>query len=134
MRRTLAILWAAPYSLFGLLLAPFFSSHRSRHGVLLCEGAAWPRRLGWRYRAITFGHVVLAIDRLDPATLAHELIHVRQYEMWGPLMVPAYLLASAWALVRGRAPYTDNAFEVVARRDGPPLALALAEDKATGGA
>jgi hypothetical protein len=82
---------------------------------LLCEGASWPRKLGWRYRAITFGHVVLSIDELDPATLEHEMEHVRQYERWGLLYFPAYLLGSIGALFRGGHYYRDNPFEKKAR-------------------
>ncbi|HEX2239757.1 MAG TPA: signal peptide prediction [Actinomycetota bacterium] len=126
----LARLWAAPYSVLGLLLAPFFRARTVRYGVLWCEGAAWPGKLGWRYRAITFGHVVLAVDRLDTHTVAHELIHVRQYERWGPFMVPAYLLAALWNLVKGRPPYLENAFEVAARTEAPALALTLARHEA----
>ena len=44
-------------------------------------------------------------------TRAHELVHVRQYERWGPLFVPAYLLSSAYFLIRGCDPYLDNPFE-----------------------
>ena len=85
----------------------------------MCEGAAWPRRLGWRYRAITFGHVVLATETLDDATLRHELAHVGQYERWGILFVPAYLMASLFQLLRGRHHYSDNPFEAAARRSAP---------------
>ncbi len=77
----------------------------------MCEGAGWPGRLGWRYRAITFGHVVLSVDALDEATLRHELVHVAQYEKWGPLFVPLYLLASARAALGGGHHYRDNHFE-----------------------
>ena len=113
--RLLKLLWAGPASLLGLILAPFFARRRAREGVLLCEGAGWPGRLGWRYRAITFGHVVLAVDELDDHTWRHELVHVRQYERWGPLLIPAYLAAAAVCAVRGRHPYRDNPFEVQAR-------------------
>lgn len=119
--------WAAPYSVIGLLLAPFFQSRAVRYGVLWCEGAEWPRRLGWRYRAITFGHVVLSVDELDPVTVAHELVHVRQYERWGPFMVPAYVVAALWNLLGGRGPYSDNPFEVAARREAPAFAARLAD-------
>lgn len=113
--RGLRLLWAAPGSLLGLALAPFFRRRFIRRGVLLCEGATWPRKLGWRYRAITLGHVVLAVDELDDHTFQHELVHVRQYEHWGPLYMPAYVLASVMALLRGGHLYRDNRFEVAAR-------------------
>jgi hypothetical protein len=113
--RALRVAWAAPWSLLGLLLAPFFRTRRVVTGALLCEGASWPRRLGWRYRAITFGHVILCVDRADEALLAHELVHVRQYERWGPLFIPAYLVASMWTRARGRRAYADNPFELAAR-------------------
>jgi hypothetical protein len=117
--RALAYLWAAPGSLVGLLLAPFFRRRSVTRGVLLCEGASWPRKLGWRYRAITFGHVVLAIDELDPGTLRHELVHVRQYERWGAFLLLLYPAASLVALARGRHYYRDNPFEVEARAGSP---------------
>ena len=116
LRQVMAIAWAAPGSLIGILLAPLFRERFVTRGVLLCEGASWPRRLGWRYRAITFGHVVLAVDELDEDTLDHELVHVGQYERWGPLFVPAYLVAGALARIRGGDAYRDNPFEVAARR------------------
>jgi hypothetical protein len=117
--RILRLVWAGPYSLLGLLLAPFFRRRSRRRGVLLCEGAAWPRRLGWRYRAITFGHVVLSVDELDERTFEHEMAHVRQYERWGPAYLPAYGLSSLKALVRGRHYYRDNGFETAARAVEP---------------
>lgn len=123
MARFLAIAWASPASLVGLLLAPFFQRRSYCRGVILCEGASWPRRLGWAYRAITFGHVVLAVDELDAATFEHELAHVAQYERWGPLLLPAYVVASAWAVVGGGHYYRDNYFERTAR-----LALAPADE------
>ncbi|MDQ4095632.1 MAG: DUF4157 domain-containing protein [Actinomycetota bacterium] len=113
--RLIRILWGAMWSVVGLALMPFFRRRSIVRGVLLCEGASWPRRLGWRYRAITFGHVVLAVDELDPETLRHELAHVAQYERWGPLFVPAYLLASLRARFAGGDAYRDNQFEVEAR-------------------
>lgn len=85
-------------------------------GVILAEGARWPGRLGWSYRAITLGHVVLSVDEIDERTLAHELVHVRQFERWGPLLTILYPLASLGALLRGQHHYRDNLFEVQARR------------------
>jgi hypothetical protein len=61
---------------------------------------------------MTLGHVVIGRDRdcLDHSR-AHERIHVRQAERWGPLFIPAYLLASLFAKLRGRDAYRDNPFE-----------------------
>ena len=48
-----------------------------RRLVLFCSGG----------RAVALGHRVFLPDDCaeDPAVLAHELHHVRQYEEWGPL-------------------------------------------------
>ena len=111
MRRPARLLWAAPASLVGIVLSPFFDGRFVTRGVVLCEGARWPRKLGWRYRAITFGHVVLAVDELDGETMRHELVHVEQYERWGVFFFPAYALAALAAAFRGGHPYRDNRFE-----------------------
>jgi hypothetical protein len=42
---------------------------------------------------------------------AHEQVHVRQYERWGPFFVPAYLASSLWQGLCGRHLYRDNHFE-----------------------
>jgi hypothetical protein len=64
------------------------------------------------FSAMTLGHVILAVDRSTLAQLrAHERVHVRQYERWGPLFVPAYFLSSLVQLLRGRNPYRENHFE-----------------------
>jgi hypothetical protein len=62
--------------------------------------------------AMTLGHVILGQtgDDLD-LSYEHELVHVRQYERWGPLFVPAYLAAAVWQRLQGRHPYWDNPFE-----------------------
>ncbi|MFP5353253.1 MAG: hypothetical protein ACLGIB_11925 [Actinomycetota bacterium] len=115
MPRAARYLWAGPWSLVGFLLSLLFRRRFVTNGVILAEGATWPRLLGWRYRAVTFGHVVLSIDELDPDTMQHELVHVRQYERWGPLFIPLYALASVVARLRGGHHYRDNPFEVAAR-------------------
>src|SRR5687768_12247999 len=62
--------------------------------------------------AMTLGHVVLGRDAAClEFTRAHELVHIRQYERWGPLFVPAYLLCSALIWARGGDAYRDNPFE-----------------------
>jgi hypothetical protein len=60
--------------------------------------------------------VILGVDRATLAAVrAHEQVHVRQYERWGVLFVPAYLASSAVQLLRGGRPYLDNRFEREAR-------------------
>lgn len=117
----LAILWASPWTLFGLA-----------NGLLALSTGGWVRRVGrvlefsggWatlflkvfplvpRASAVTFGHTILgrSPEALDLAR-RHELVHVRQYERWGPLFGPAYLLCSAVLKLRGKNPYRDNPFE-----------------------
>ena len=62
--------------------------------------------------AMTLGHVILGRDAAClQQSRRHEHVHVRQYERWGPLMLPLYFLSSALAYCRGQDPYLDNAFE-----------------------
>ena len=117
----LAYLWAAPTTVLGLL-ASLLAWPRGRiclvDGVIEARGPllAWVLRhlvpLPGGAAAITLGHVVLGRDQptLDQ-TRGHERVHVRQYERWGPFLVPAYLVASLWVAVRGGHPYLDNPFE-----------------------
>jgi len=116
-----AIAWALPWTLFGLTI-----------GVLGLASGGGARRIGrtvefwggfvtWYLRvfplvagaaAVTFGHTILGRSLADlQLSRDHELVHVRQYERWGPLFVPAYLFhwVRLWAI--GRDPYHDNPFE-----------------------
>jgi len=122
----LKYLWASPNTLIGLLLVPAAAGSGSGRqvvdGVLEIHGPA----IDWILRhlipirggaaAITFGHIVAARDltMLD-LTRAHERVHVRQAEVWGPAFIPAYLLAGAWAWMLGRGAYEGNYFERRAR-------------------
>jgi hypothetical protein len=84
-----------------------FISWILRHCVLM-PGGAW---------AITFGHVVLGRDNEALSlTRVHERVHVRQYELWGPVFIPAYLAAALWGLVTRTGPYYGNYFEREAMR------------------
>lgn len=116
-------LWAAPNTLLGLLglvLASIGGRVKTRvvDGVLEVYGGSVAvvlsdyTLLPGGASAITFGHVVFArSQRLLDQTRRHERVHVRQCERWGPLFVPAYLLASAAAWARGGRAYEDNPFE-----------------------
>lgn len=110
--RGIGFVWALPGTIIGLLLgATTFSRPHARNGVLVFSAArgfgAFHRRIG--FTAITFGHVVVTNRPLDEVTWAHELVHVRQWEILGPFMILAYPLASV-------AGYRRNPFEVSARR------------------
>lgn len=132
-------LWAAPASLLGLALALSWLALGGRmalrDGVLEVTAPARPGRTGRRRRraalfdAITFGHVVLARSAAAHEALrAHERVHVRQYETWGPLFLVAYPAESLLQAARGRRAYLDNRFEVEARRlsEPAPRSVALA--------
>ena len=73
-------------------------------------------RRGWA-SAITFGDVVLyERSALVPVLHAHERVHTRQYRIWGPLFLPAYVLESVWQQLRTGDGYRSNRFEVAAYR------------------
>lgn len=80
---------------------------------LMPTSGTWRRPGG--AAVLTLGHVVFALDRYHAArTRVHERVHVRQYERWGPLFLPAYGLASLMARRAGRHAYTGNPFEIEA--------------------
>jgi len=129
MRRSLSVLryvWAAPTTALGLLLVLsglWRAQARVVEGVLEAHGPVLAWLLAHLTRvpcgAAAFGHVVIARDRRSlEETRAHERVHVRQCETWGPLFVPAYLTASLWAVCHGRNFYFDNRFEVEAFQTG----------------
>jgi uncharacterized protein (DUF2062 family) len=116
--------WVAPTTALGLVvvLAGFRRARlRVVDGVLEAHGPT----LAWLLShltlmpggaaALTLGHVVIARDGWSlESTRAHERVHVRQCEVWGPFFVPAYLAASLISFLRGRHVYFDNRFEVEA--------------------
>lgn len=116
--------WASPASMVGLVLAvPILllgASLRLRAGVLevaFAKSAERTHRIP--FDAITFGHIVLGrsmrvLDKLQ----AHELVHVRQFERWGVLLLVAYPVSSLVQALRGRDPYFSNYFELQAREQG----------------
>lgn len=113
--------WALPATVVGLALSlialAFGARSRMVEGAIEIAGGRFDRciaMLPWfcRFRAITFGHVIIGVDH---ATLAHvrhhEHVHVRQYERWGLLFFPIYLFSSLLQIVQGGDPYFDNCFE-----------------------
>ena len=134
MNRVAAYLWAGPVSAAALPLVALGlltgGRARRRSGVLEAWGGALRPLLtkgvpAFPISAITFGHVVLASGESALAKCrAHERVHVRQYETWGPLFPLVYLAASAAALVRGRGAYVGNVFEKQAFRESDEVSLA----------
>jgi hypothetical protein len=120
--RMLSYLWALPTTLIGLVFVPL--AMLTRGGVRVVSGVVevyggWVEIFLRRCTllpngasAMTLGHVVLGRDetQLD-LTRAHERVHVRQVERWGPLFIPAYLIASLIQWARGKRAYDDNPFE-----------------------
>lgn len=116
--RLLRYLWAAPNTAIGLGFALFATLFGARwqieRGAIEVAGGAVGRLVASlrAFSAITLGHVILAVDRGALRDLrAHEHVHVRQYERWGPLFLPAYLGSSLLQWLRGRDPYRENHFE-----------------------
>lgn len=120
--RIIAYLWALPNTALGLLFLPlaYLTGGRCQvvRGVLEIHGGMvrWllthATLLPGGASALTLGHVVLGRDRASlDRSREHERVHVRQYERWGPLFLPAYLLSSLLLWARQRDPYRDNPFE-----------------------
>jgi hypothetical protein len=114
--------WASPATALGLAFVPLAwiggGTVRVVRGAVEVHGGLATRFLqgGVPFfgsaAAMTLGHVILGRDQscLDRSR-DHEHIHVRQYERWGPLMLPIYLTSSLVLYLRGRDPYLDNPFE-----------------------
>ncbi len=126
--RSLLYVWPLPNTFIGLLVGtlPFLGkrSFTIRRGIVIIYGPAMKRLLALvpipgGAIAITFGHVILAINESSfESSFEHEWIHIRQYIWWGPLFIPAYLLNSLWHWMRGEELYADNDFERQARKWG----------------
>lgn len=112
-------LWASPWTLLGALVGLLGlvtgGSVRVANGVVQFYGgivSTLLERLPAQPFAMTLGHVILGrTEAAIDVSLAHELIHVRQYERWGPIMVPSYLLCSLVLFLLRKDPYRDNPFE-----------------------
>lgn len=125
----LAILWASPWTLFGLLVGGLglATGGRVRQTGRVLEFSGGFARVFLKVfplvrgaSAVTFGHTVLGRSQslLDDCR-RHEMVHVRQYERWGPLFVPAYLFCWLVLWLSGRNAYFDNPFERQAFNEAP---------------
>ena len=127
--RAAKLAWAGPNSLLGLALGSLGlltgGSWQVVAGVVEFHGGALRLLLSWvplagGASALALGHVILAQNGDALASCrAHEQVHVRQYERWGPLFLPAYFGASLVVWLRGGKAYRDNPFEVEAYREAP---------------
>jgi hypothetical protein len=123
--KPVAMLWALPYSIFGLACAAMLLATGGKakwsQGALeithrKCNSDCGRFAQTLPFRGFVLGHVILMVTEEDLACFgAHERVHVAQYARWGPLFLPAYGASSLWQLVRGCRPYWDNHFEVEAR-------------------
>lgn len=119
--RALAYAWAAPCTAIGLALCLLYWPRRWRweDGALVCTArrnllpGAWVAAQTWGW---------LIVYRTDAArarvdTRVHELRHVRQTLILGPLFLVAYPLLSLLAgVLPDRHHYRDNLLEIDAQR------------------
>lgn len=120
--RLAAYLWASPNTCIGIALGLVLGGKfRIVDGVVEIHGpriAKVLRRLWVPAAAITLGHTVLGQSaRWLHRTRPHERVHVRQYQRWGPLFIPAYLALSAALFAVGKDGYRNNPFEIEAFRE-----------------
>ena len=122
--KILKYFWTSPNSLLGLTLGGigclFGGKCQVRRGCIEFHRGlvAWLLRktpTGPTTLAMTLGHTIIGqTDASLDIARDHEHVHVRQYELWGPFFIPAYLGISAILWLRGKDPYMDNPFEIEA--------------------
>ena len=127
--KVLLVVWALPWTILGVLLGVLAVLTGGR---FVYRGIVWEFHGGfvtWLLHhvplehgaaAITLGHTVVGCSRqsLD-ACRPHELIHVAQYERWGPLFVPLYFGHALRIWRQGGNPYRDNPLEREAYKRAP---------------
>jgi hypothetical protein len=114
--RVAAAVWAAPLTVVGLSMAAA-AGRRPRwsaeHRCWIVDAVRGPSGVALRAvgaEANAIGQVVLSRSATStPALLAHEAVHVRQAERFGPLLFPLYLWLGA------RFGYRDHPLERAAR-------------------
>jgi hypothetical protein len=112
-------LWASPGTLIGMTVGLLGvcsggRARRVRHTLEFHGGfVTWLlQHTPVGARAMTLGHVVIGRSPAElDLTREHEWVHVRQYERWGPLFLPAYLGCSLGLWLARKNAYLDNPFE-----------------------
>jgi hypothetical protein len=116
----LKMVWALPNSIIGLVIGLLNMAVGGRVQVRRGCLEFFSGVLPWSFEqlpngpiaAMTLGHVILGNDqRTLHKVRDHEHVHVRQYERWGPLFLPAYFVCCILVYFRGGDPYRDNPFE-----------------------
>ena len=134
MVKLILVVWAGPNSLIGLTVG-FVGlltggKVQCRRGCLEFYGGIvekWLERLD--VAGMTLGHTILGQTANGLRIVrTHEHVHVRQYERWGPLFLPAYLGWSAWLWWQGKDYYRLNPFEVEAYGIDDPAKRELKPD------
>lgn len=115
-QQLIARIWSAPLTAIGFVVAYAAGSRphwRQDEQCYLAENAGGLSGTLLRFvgaDANTIGRVVISTQpTTSKALFAHEVVHVRQAERLGPLMVPLYLLLAA------RYGYRDHPLERAAR-------------------
>lgn len=68
----------------------------------------------WRFpiaSAFTIGCVVISREPVSDAVWEHEVSHMRQYALLGPLFLPVYAAAAGYSLLRTGDWWSRNIFE-----------------------
>ena len=119
--KVLGFLWAIPNTIVGLVAALACRSYpmcwSAKDMAWHCVASKWPSR---RFCAITLGCVIVYRDvyiLADGTIVKHELEHVRQGMILGPLHFPIYGLLSLLALVLYCDIYHANLLEIGARNE-----------------
>ena len=128
--KPLFVLWTLPNTIlgcvFGVVGLAFGGKVQIKRGAIefYSGGTKWIMQHllpnGQFVLAITLGHSILGqTEAALDISRDHEHVHVRQYERWGPLFIPAYFIASFIAWMQGKDPYRGNSFEVEAYGQEP---------------
>ena len=121
--RLVLLVWVSPNSLLGVLIGMvglISGGHMQiRCNCLEFHGGfvAWllNRLPPQGVMAMTLGHTIIGQTQTGLAFCReHEQVHVRQYERWGPLFIPAYLGCSVLLWLQKRDAYRENPFEIEA--------------------
>ncbi|QEG22460.1 hypothetical protein MFFC18_23400 [Mariniblastus fucicola] len=118
--KLIQIIWTSPNTLIGLVVgsAGLLTGGKAqiREGCIEFYGGVVEKWLeGLNVFGMTLGHTILGQTKTGLRIVRkHEQVHVRQYERWGPLFLPAYLGWSAWLWMIGKDYYRLNPFEVEA--------------------